>query len=76
MKQVSPEVESCNNQPNSLDEESILESTINRAFVRLDMVDEEEHCKEELPSTLFRNHHFMHSHSSSYSLTISAVHFP
>ena len=54
MKQVSPEVESCNNQRDSLDDESIFESSINRVFVRLDMVDEEEHGKEELPLTLYR----------------------
>ena len=62
----APEVESSNNQPHPLDEESILESSMNRVCVRLDMVDEKDRCEEELLSKLYRKpaHHVMPSRGS------------
>ena len=40
MKQVSPEVESCNNQPDSFDEESVFETSMNRVCIHRIMLED------------------------------------
>ena len=40
MKQASREVESCNNQPDSFDEESVFETSMNRVVIPRSMLED------------------------------------
>ena len=40
MKQVSPEVESCNNQPDSFDEDSVYETSMNRFCIHRSILED------------------------------------
>ena len=40
MKQVSPEVESCNNQPDSFDEDSVFETLMNRVCIHWSILED------------------------------------
>jgi hypothetical protein len=47
-------LQASNNQPHPFNDKSLFDSSMNRVCVRIDMIDEEEYCKEELPSTFYR----------------------
>ena len=40
MKQVSPEVESCNNQPDSFDDNSVFETSMNRVCIHRSILED------------------------------------
>ena len=47
MKQVSPEVQPCNNQPDSFDEESFFETSMNRVFIPWSMLEDSRDVAKE-----------------------------
>jgi hypothetical protein len=48
MKQVSSEVESCNNRPDSFDEESMFETSMNRVVIPRSMLEDSRDVNSEI----------------------------